>query len=629
MWATRSGRVPVTIALAALTIGTVTACSSDDGAPPYEAAACARDDDGRTVARVWDEATLALIREVIPAPTEHARNLFHVSAAMWDAWAAYDPIADGYFVTDKIDADDVDDVTAAREAAISYAAYRILLWRYGTVSDLAAAQDRLDATMAGLCYRPDYTSVDGDSPADLGNRIAAEVIEATSDDGSLEAERYIDTSYVAVNDPLVVDEPGTEMRDPNRWQPLSLGTQIAQNGLPIPGKVQTYVGPHWGHVTPFALDPSQAGLPIDPGTPPQLGDPDTDAAFKDAALEVIRDSAKLDPTDGVTIDIGPGAMGDNSLGTNGGDGHDVNAVTGEPYEVNRVPEGDFYRVIAEYWADGPESETPPGHWNLLANALQDAPGFERRLGGEGPLLDDLEWDVKVYFALNGALHDAAVAGWGSKGYYDSVRPISMIRYMGGKGQSSDPDGPSYDPEGLPLEPGLVEVVTDASSATGERHEELADHIGEVAIRAWRGNPDDPEIETSGVGWIRAVEWVPYQRPTFVTPAFAGYVSGHSTFSRAGAEILTAATGSPAFPGGLAEWTVERGTLRHEEGPSEDVTLQWATYYDAADQAGISRLYGGIHIPADDVRGRLMGAECGRHAWELAEQYFAGSIDPRD
>ena len=62
----------------------------------------------------------------------------------------------------------------------------------------------------------------------------------------------------------------------------------------------------------------------------------------------------------------------------------------------------------------------------------------------------------------------------------------------------------------------------------------------------------------------------------------------------------------------------------EEGPSADVTLQAATYYDAADQAGISRLYGGIHVPADDFNGRIIGSECGKEAWALAQQYFAGT-----
>jgi membrane-associated phospholipid phosphatase len=118
--------------------------------------------------------------------------------------------------------------------------------------------------------------------------------------------------------------------------------------------------------------------------------------------------------------------------------------------------------------------------------------------------------------------------------------------------------------------------------------------------------------------------LPYQRPTFVTPAFAGYVSGHSTFSRAAAEVLTAATGSPYFPGGLLEWKVAEGTLLNEAGPTTDVTLQWATYFDAADDAGISRLYGGIHIPADDLAGRRVGSRCGKDAWSRALRYFAGT-----
>ncbi len=83
------------------------------------------------------------------------------------------------------------------------------------------------------------------------------------------------------------------------------------------------------------------------------------------------------------------------------------------------------------------------------------------------------------------------------------------------------------------------------------------------------------------------------------------------------------TGSEYFPDGLAEWTVHAGDLLHEDGPSRDVTLQWATYFDAADQAGQSRIFGGIHIPADDLAGRRIGATCGREAFALARRYFAG------
>jgi hypothetical protein len=576
-----------------------------------------------SVARRWDEVLLDAIRRAVPAPTAHARNLFHTSAALWDAWAAYDPSAAGIFVTEKHTSVDV---TAARNEAMSYAAYRVLMNRYldsvGADQSISKFSDLMDA----LCYPLEVTSTDGDSPAALGNRIAAAVIAYGLEDGSNQADNYAAPEYLPVNPSLVVAQPGTEMRDPNRWQPLQLEHMISQNGIPVVNGVQQFVGPHWGGVNGFALpDPGSKHLPIDPGPPPRLGDPATDQAFKDQAVEVIRDSATLDPAAGATLDISPGALGNNTLGTNDGHGRPLNPVTGQPYAPEVVNQGDFGRALAEFWADGPNSETPPGHWNVIANAVSDALAPNLRLRGQGPALDRLEWDVKLYIALNAAMHDAAIAAWGAKGYYDSSRPISMIRYMGGLGQSSDPAQPSYNRSGLPLVPGLVELITPASTAPGQRHAALAGHEGQVAIRAWAGAPKDPSTQTSGVAWILAVNWVPYQAPTFVTPSFAGYFSGHSTFSRAAAEVLAGSTGSEYFPGGLGAWTVKAGSLKFESGPTQEVVLEWATYFDAADQAGSSRLYGGIHIAADDLTGRRVGAECGQAAWALAQRYYSGQM----
>ena len=249
------------------------------------------------------------------------------------------------------------------------------------------------------------------------------------------------------------------------------------------------------------------------------------------------------------------------------------------------------------------------------------------------MLDELEWEVRLYFAINAALSDAAIAAWDSKRYYDYVRPITMIRYMGGKGQSSDPMGASYDPEGLPLVPGLIELITAETAGPGGRHSDIdnTDELGrfvpgppldQIAIYAWPGQPGDPETEYSGAEWIRAVEWLPYQRDTFVTPPFAGYTSGHSTFSRAAAEVLTRITGSEYFPGGVGTFTADQDTyLEFEIGPTETIELQWATYYDAADEAGISRLWGGIHVPADDFKGRIMGTTIGNAAYDKALAYF--------
>src|SRR5205085_4599267 len=161
------------------------------------------------------------------------------------------------------------------------------------------------------------------------------------------------------------------------------------------------------------------------------------------------------------------------------------------------------------------------------------------------------------------------------------RPITAIRYMGGQGQSSQPAGPSYNRDGLPLVAGLIELVTSNTAAPGGRHEGLP--INSVAILAWPGQPAF-STNHSGVKWISPDSWLPYQRANFVTPAFPGYISGHSTFSRSAAEVLTAMTGSPFFPGGMGSYTVTN--LSFEAGPTQPIQLQWATYYVAADQAGL-------------------------------------------
>ena len=144
-------------------------------------------------------------------------------------------------------------------------------------------------------------------------------------------------------------------------------------------------------------------------------------------VEIIWRSSELTPDDGATMDISPGAFGNSTLGTNDGTGHPINPATGLAYPPYLVKRGDFSRVLAEFWADGPSSETPPGHWNVLANGVGDHPSFVKRIGGTGPVLDDLEWDVKVYFALNAAVHEAACAAWSIKRYYEGGRPISFVR----------------------------------------------------------------------------------------------------------------------------------------------------------------------------------------------------------
>ena len=588
-----------------------------------------------SIAREWNELLLEAIRNDFARPTVHARNLFHTSAAMWDAWAAYDDYALTYLHHEKQTAADV---AAARAEAISFASYRILTTRFAGSPGAATTLAALDAKMDALGYDKTFTGVVGDTPDALGNRIAATVLAFGATDGSNEANDYENQFYVPANPPILPALPGNpDIVDPNRWQPIALDFYIDQAGNPIPNGTPDFLSPEWGIVTPFALSPDDLtvyqrdGFDYwvyhDPGPPPEFGGP-TNLEYHTTFEQVLEWSALLDPTDGVMIDISPNARGNNTLGTNDGTGHALNPATGLPYDPQIVPAGDYYRILAEFWADGPDSETPPGHWFVLANYVTDHPDHESRIGGYGPVLDPLEWDVKLYLALGGAMHDVAVSAWGTKGWYDYIRPVSVLRYLADLGQRSDPLQMSYHVDGIELDPGRVEVVTLATVAPGERHEHLAgvanENVGKIAARAWRG-PDyitDPETDQAGVGWILIEDWWPYQRPTFVTPPFAGYVSGHSTYSRAAAEVLTLLTGSEFFPGGLGEFLApENAFLVFEEGPSVDVTLQWATYQDAADECSLSRIYGGIHPPADDIPGRFMGATMGPDAVAEAKVYF--------
>ena len=604
-----------------------------------------------SAARVWNEQLLNAIRKDLARPTVHARNLWHTSVAMWDSWAAYDSSAQQLLHKERATADNVAD---ARAEAISFACYRVIASRFANSPGAATTLQAISDTMTSLGYDVGVTTTEGDSAAALGNRVAQTILVFGLADNSNEANGYKNRFYRPINAPLVPKLPGNpEMVNPNRWQPLALSFFVDQAGNIILGGYPEFLSPEWGQVRAFSLTPSDRTIYTrdgfdywvyhDPGAPPLLGTPTADY-FKWGFEMVSVWSGHLDASDGVMWDISPASIGNAPLpgvgdyeafydfkkGGDWGKGHAMNPVTGQPYTPQIVPRGDYARALAEFWADGPSSETPPGHWFTIANYVTDHPLFERRFAGRGPVVDPLEWDVKLYFMLGGAMHDVAVTAWGMKGWYDYVRPVSAIRYMADLGQSSDPAGPRYDPNGITLHPGLIELVTAQTTAPGARHQHLAGNEGKISLFAWRGPTyiSDPSVDTAGCGWILAENWWPYQRPSFVTPPFAGYISGHSTYSRAGATILIRLTGSQFFPGGLSDFRCPKNSfLVFEEGPTTDVVLQWATYQDASDQTSLSRIWGGIHPPCDDIPGRHIGQKIGENAFALALTYY-GSGTPQ-
>ncbi|QIE60882.1 T9SS type A sorting domain-containing protein [Rasiella rasia] len=616
-----------------------------------------------SVARDWNEEILFAIRNDFARPTVHARNLYHSSIAMYDAWAIFDDTATPVLLGNTLQGFSApynpipfpENPEEATHEIMSYAIYRLMQHRFRDSPGATEISISINQLMNSYGYSLFSNSTDYStgSYAALGNYLASQIIAFGLQDGSNEAGDYSSIFYAPVNPPLILEEyEDIDYINPNRWQPLAFDSFIDQSGNVIPGGIPNFLSPEWGQVAPFALDSDDLEILNngfnsyvynDPGAPPQI-QPSVSNGIEDAykwhfAL-VASWSSHLDPSDPLRIDISPGNLGNFDSNDwpstfaeyqnfydflNGGslsNGHSLNPSTGMPYTPQMVKRSDYARVLAEFWADGPDSETPPGHWFVISNYVSDNPLLEKRFGGEGPILSDLEWDIKLYLALGGAMHDAAVTTWGIKGYYDYVRPISAIRYMASKGQSTDPTLPNFDPNGLPLIDNLIEIIGPNDPLAGD------ETIGELKVRAWKG-PDfieDPTTDIAGVDWILAKRWWPYQRGTFVTPPFAGYVSGHSTFSRAAAEILTFATDDPFFPGGMGTFEIPQDDfLFFEKGPSEPFVLQWATYRDASDQTSLSRIWGGIHPPIDDIPGRKLGENIGAQAFQLALDYFNGKV----
>jgi hypothetical protein len=623
----------------------------------------------KSIARIWNEALLGAIRNDFARPTVHARNLFHTSIAFYDIWAIYNEKATPYLIgndlhnysSQLLEFAPAESIEISMKKAISYAAYRLLNHRFKNSPKFNSSKIRFDLIMNQLEYDLNYTSLDyvsGDAAA-LGNYIAQEIIKYGIRDGAREDTGYDNAYYTPFNNPLAPTFSGNStIQDPNRWQPLSLTSFIDQSGNPIDGEATEFLNPEWGNVFPFALndedfvayqrDGNTYLVYSDPSDPPYLDATNASLssdAYKWGFSMVSIWGSHLSPNDGVMWDISPKSIGNITSESfpndfenyatfynlfEGGDlskGRSVNPITNLAYKEQIVPRGDYTRVLAEFWADGPDSETPPGHWFSILNYVDDNPLSTKKFEGSGAALDALEWNVKSYFILGGAMHDAAISAWSIKGWYDYIRPISAIRYMTDKGQSSDPSAPNFDPEGIKLIPGYIEIIKEDDPLIGNNSQ----HIGKIKVYTWKGHDtiENEATDEAGVGWILAENWWPYQRPSFVTPPFAGFVSGHSTYSRAAAEVLTLITGTPYFPGGLGEFVAKKNEfLVFEQGPSEDVILQWATYRDASDQCSLSRIWGGIHPPADDIPGRKIGEKLGLAAFNFALPYF-GIERPKD
>lgn len=181
----------------------------------------------------------------------------------------------------------------------------------------------------------------------------------------------------------------------------------------------------------------------------------------------------------------------------------------------------------------------------------------------------LDQDVKMFFATEVAAMDAFIASWDTKMHYDFARPYALVHH----------------------------------------------YYQEQRIKAWGGPQKSSVVETKGNNWR------PYSPDEFLCPPFPSYVSGHSTVSGACAEILKRFTGSDTFGESVR---LKPGAMTEPQLQADSVTLQFPTFSETAEMAGISRVLGGYHIQADNVAGLQLGRDVAGQVWQFYEQHLNGT-----
>ncbi len=252
---------PINLLLLLMLPALLFGCGGSNDSPPID---LTPDSRPVSVAHMWNEVMLASIRTDRVRPPVQARNLFHSSAAMYDAWAIYSTSATTYLLgktrngfacplSTQITGADVQPL---REKAISYAMYRIIKQRYKESPGYTRTMTLADQLMLDLGFDKSFDSVDisSNNPAALGNYIASCYLSYGLQDGSNEANSHANTSYTPSNPQLDPKLPGNpNILNMDLWQPLTLVNFVDQSGNSIPGGAASFVGAEWGRVKPFSL----------------------------------------------------------------------------------------------------------------------------------------------------------------------------------------------------------------------------------------------------------------------------------------------------------------------------------------------------------------------------------------
>ncbi|NET59953.1 MAG: vanadium-dependent haloperoxidase [Symploca sp. SIO2E6] len=531
------------------------------------------DPNKQSVASQWiSEALLAVSTPTGSAlgPTGASRAYGMLGTAMYDAWSAYELLPSSTVLGDTLQQLDSDNTSSNKAEAVSYAAFTVL-------SDLFPEPTLVDSfrnRMTALGFDPDHAHT---TSANIGQTMANALLDFRHNDGSNQlgdnpnsnGNPYSGTSgYVATNSANNLPNSITSLE---RWTPENVPID-SPPGDPNHQRIQSALTPHWGNITPFSLS---SGGQFRPSAPEAfLLDPNATADLAAGTITRSDNTTVEISKDLIGVDINPAFIAQAEEVV------EYSASLSSP-EADSLPggqaEGDRRKLIAEFWEDPSGTPFPPGTWMFFGQKVAEK---------DNP---DLDNDIPLFFNLGNAVFDAGIATWEAKYYYDYVRPVRAIRELGR----------------------LCLIGTENAN-------------GDCEIRAWAG-------PGQGTQTILATDFLTYQTPGGdPSPPFPEYTSGHSAFSAAAAEVLRQYTGSDDFI--LGDGTLGLGVTfgpgdsRFEPGltPQSDITLSWSTFSEAADEAGLSRLYGGIHFDDGDINGRILGRQVGNEVFARTQYYLNGA-----
>lgn len=514
---------------------------------------------------LWDQVVQSLVAETMPGPTNAARIYAMLHTAIYDAYAAHD--ANALRVSLDLEGDNIEFNNASADKVEEAMHYAGYTVLSALFPQKAGVLDQIMEQRLGL-------------DPQTSKKLAAQIGQDAAHDVLVPRLQEIDQLPNSAAAQYTPKNPNPDTVNAiDLWTPEYIKGSNQQ-------KLQKFLSPEFAAVEPFALPQGSDGTTDFSTIRPVAPQPFFMDGFADTQLDIARGTvtlaraATVNGTDypaGAEIAVTP-----DLVGTLINPGFIAQAQHLIDISAGLDTNG---RSVAEFWEDGPGTSYPPGTMMTFAQFVSARDGL------------DTGASATLFLAMGNAMMDAAIAAWDAKVYYDYARPVQAIHDLGRLGLIGTPG-------------------TD----------ELTGETGQV-ITAFGGY--DPETGASlGTRTILAENFVTYQNPKGdFSPPFAEYVSGHSTFSGAAAAVLEAFTGSQTL--GAATIIAPNGSQFDPTFPDQSLNFSWDTLDIMAQQAGASRIFGGIHFTDGNTAGLTLGDSVGLLAAELAQQFSQGQTTEQD